>query len=80
MDFDQIIIETSPFVRTMMTASAIALELGISKIETDYTLCESLQKWMFPECPISKLEIENMDLEELKKKYMIDSRVQIVKN
>ena len=27
--FDQVVIESSPFIRTMMTASAIARELGI---------------------------------------------------
>lgn len=32
MKFDQVVIKTSPFIRTIMTATQIAKELGISKI------------------------------------------------
>ena len=38
------IIESSPFLRTLQTASEISKVLGIKKIKTNFRLCETLDE------------------------------------
>jgi phosphohistidine phosphatase SixA len=42
MKFDKIIIECSPFMRTMQTASSIAEALGVEEVEINYLSTEHL--------------------------------------
>ena len=39
---EKVVIETSPFMRTMQTAAGIARVLGMPKVKINYTYCE----WM----------------------------------
>ena len=50
--YTEIIIETSPFIRTMMTAANIAKELGHAKIRINYLLTELLADHIFEDCPM----------------------------
>ena len=59
-----------------MTASAIAKQLKVNQIWVDYSLSESLQKWMFEENPLSKLEFFTMERSEWQKKYGIPENIQ----
>mgnify|MGYP002634309215 CR=1 FL=1 len=56
MTFDRFIIETSPFLRTMMTASKIATEFGISEVIVNYQICETLGLHTFKQDPMPHLE------------------------
>ena len=54
LKFDKIVIETSPFIRTMMTASQIARELGVSTITINFQASEVLTEY---DCdPMDKIE------------------------
>ncbi len=47
MQIEHIILESSPFIRTMMTAAAIARGLGIDKIAINYLFSEKMGESMF---------------------------------
>lgn len=57
MNFDQIIIRSSPFIRCIMTSSQLAQSLGLTKISINHQLSEYLSSFLFEECPIENLEI-----------------------
>ena len=42
MNFDKIIIESSPFLRCMQTASRIAEQLRVKKVEVNWLITEHL--------------------------------------
>ena len=69
MSFDQIIVRSSPFIRTVMTASNIAEQLGVKSVQIDSHLGEHLDEMMFPTNPIPVLEIYNSEFD--KSKYLI---------
>ena len=60
--FDSIVMESSPFMRVMTTASIVAKELSIDNIKID---------WLHSEynCPIPKIEFKNKTLEEIDEEY-----------
>ena len=47
MQFGQIVVKTSPFLRTVMTASHIAAELGTNKVVVDSMVSEFMSNKMF---------------------------------
>lgn len=47
-----------------------------SKILVDFTLSESLQKWMFEESPLDNLEFVKIDRKEWGQKYGIPQEIQ----
>ena len=51
MEFDEIIIRSSPFVKSLTTAGLIAKELGVSKIEIDSVLVETQYDFIFSQNP-----------------------------
>lgn len=48
MKFDKIIIECSPFMRTMQSSAGIAKALGVKEIHLNYMACEHLFEPYFP--------------------------------
>ena len=58
MKFDKVIIECSPFLRTMMTAGQIALELAVPIVTINYRATELMKKgnWYFEKNPMNKIE------------------------
>jgi len=48
-NYEKIVIESSPLLRTLETAAAIAHELGVNEITTNYRVFEWLKKDFFPE-------------------------------
>ena len=48
----EVILECSPFLRTLMTAAQIAKGIGHAKIRINYLYCELLAGWIFEECPL----------------------------
>ncbi len=56
--FDEVVIECSPFIRTVQTASLIAKEIGYSKpIKVQYRFCEWLNTMIFQENPFPTLNV-----------------------
>jgi len=54
--YQKIIIESSPLLRTLETAAAIAHELGVNEITTNYRVFEWLKDEFFPEgCPVDDM-------------------------
>ena len=54
--FERVIIESSPLVRTLETAAAIAHELSFSEININYRIFEWLKMEFFPEgCPVDNM-------------------------
>jgi broad specificity phosphatase PhoE len=51
MKFDKIIIKCSPFIRTIMTASQVAKQLGIKELLIDSSMGEYLSELIFEENP-----------------------------
>ena len=58
LKFDKVIIEVSPFLRTMMTAGEIAAEFGVKDIRVNYQACEALHNHIYDEDPMSSIEFE----------------------
>ena len=46
---DRVVLETSPFMRTMQTAAGIGRVLGIPKMKINYTYCEWMSGRLFNE-------------------------------
>lgn len=65
--FDQIVIETSPFMRCIQTACLIAEKLGVKEIKINYLSSEIQTKNHFDECPIKILEFSKLSEEEKSK-------------
>ena len=59
--FDKIIIETSPFLRCMMTASRIAAPLGVTSIKINYNACDTLDNFQYKTNPVPALEFSNFN-------------------
>ena len=52
-NYQRIILESSPLLRTLETATAIAKELGVQEININYHVFEWLSEDIFPEgCPV----------------------------
>jgi len=50
--YERVIIESSPLLRTLETAAAIAAELGVGEVTVNYRVFEWLKQEFFPEgCP-----------------------------
>ena len=47
IQFDEVRVESSPFLRCLQTASRIALQLRVNYISTQYRVCESLKAEFF---------------------------------
>ena len=57
-----VVIESSPFVRSMQTAAAIAKEIGVKEIQANFQYCEWLKTNYFPDDdPLDKLTISKME-------------------
>lgn len=82
MKFDKIVMQSSPFLRCIQTASQIAQELQIvTEIEIDYLYCEHLTKSNFPEGnPINNLvyEVSKSDMNNFKQKYQIYDEIEFI--
>lgn len=64
-------IESSPFLRALETAAAIAKEIGVNQINTNYLYCEWLKKQFFPDgSPLENLEICQMAPDDYSNTYM----------
>ncbi|TNV75894.1 hypothetical protein FGO68_gene876 [Halteria grandinella] len=71
--YDTIIIECSPFIRTMMTAANIVKGMGMEgrvKIQINYLLSEQLAPYFFNHCPMSSLLIRNLPKETIINDYL----------
>ena len=56
MKFDKVIIETSPFIRTMQTAGQIAKAAKLSDITINYQASEIFEPYLFRSDPMPKIE------------------------
>lgn len=79
---ESIVVKSSPFLRTLLTATRIAEVLGVSTVHIDFSLSEFLSKKAFKESPLETLEVIqaiNSDKQaEFKQKYQISSTIRYV--
>ena len=71
--FDDIVIECSPFIRTMMTGAAIAKEIGFSQITVNHHFCEWMSDNFFDWNHLPELMVRNPDIypkENIIKEYL----------
>ena len=68
--YTEVLIECSPFIRTMMTAANIAKGLGIRKIKINYLYSELLGDNLFETCPMKHTLIRNKDPRDLVEHYL----------
>ena len=71
--FDEIKLDVSPFLRTMMTASQIAKALGHSKIQINHYFCEWMEKMFFDFNVLPEIMSRRLDLyakEEIIQNYL----------
>ena len=61
--FDIIVVESSPLLRCMQTATFICRQLGVPKIQVNYNFREWLSKGIFSDSPIGRLYLENRSKE-----------------
>ena len=70
--FDEVRIQSSPFVRCLQTASQLAKELSVNKIDVNYRVCETLYGGSFDEANalegglLANLELKKMGAAALK--------------
>ena len=71
MNLNEIVIESSPFLRCLMTASWIAREVGVKQVNVKYTLVETLSVIAgLHEDPMPHLEFIKADCEFQKMKEL----------
>ena len=69
--YARVIIETSPFLRCMETAAAIAKELNVEEITVNYKWGEIMKYGIFPYgSPIAKLIVNTTSEEELSTEWL----------
>ena len=54
MQIEEIVLESSPFIRTMMTAAGIAKVLDLPKFHVNYLYSEIMSEHMFDANPLKK--------------------------
>jgi broad specificity phosphatase PhoE len=70
-NYEYVVIEASPWIRTLQTAAVIAKQVGIPQVRVNFKYAEWMKGKFFPHGnPIGKLHIEQTPLEELKSKYL----------
>ena len=83
MSFDKVIIETSPFMRCIQTATAVAEGLNVPEVEINFMLGEHLDIRNYAEFnPVPTLNsvTTSLDDEDLRKIYRLPDSVKIVNN
>ena len=68
--FEEVIIECSPFIRTVQTAAIIAKAIGKSKVRVQYKYHEWLHPAFYDNNPMEDLYLRNRSKEEIKKVFM----------
>ena len=68
--FDEIVIECSPFIRTVQTAAIIAKAIGKSKVRVLYKYHEWLHPAFYDSSPMHELYLRNLGKEEIKKLFL----------
>ena len=75
---DLVVIDSSPFLRCLQTASEIAEIIGIKTIHVNYLACEWLKAKFYPHgCPIGKLLVETLPEQEFVSKCLGKSKAKI---
>jgi len=76
LSFDEIVVECSPFIRTIQTASEVARELGVKKLTVNYRFSEYLSFEDFGhsgrEDPIKRMELAQFDFDYEKMKREVE--------
>ena len=68
--YQEVIIECSPFLRTMMTAAHIAKGLGHTKIRVNYLFSELMASDLFWEPPLPSSALKTKEKKHLIEKYL----------
>ena len=69
--YEAIVIETSPFLRTMETAAAIAIELGVPEITVNYRCGEWMKQQIFPDgSPMKSITLSDLETNQISEKFL----------
>ena len=66
---DQVIVKSSPFIRTMATCARICTQIKIDEVDLDYHYCEWLSTYLYSKNPIPKLEVRKKNGPELDEEF-----------
>lgn len=79
MKFDKIVIESSPFLRCIQTASEVAVALGVDEVSINYLFAEHLHPRDFPDFdPLTKLlstTVDDVNGKEFKEFNLLSDKV-----
>ena len=70
MKIDEIVLESSPFIRTMMTAAGIAKGLDLPKFHVNYLFSELMSEHMFNTNPLKKTILSSRTKDQIVKDYL----------
>ncbi|TNV75957.1 hypothetical protein FGO68_gene10477 [Halteria grandinella] len=59
--YETIVIECSPFIRTMMTAANIVKGMGTGQVQINYLFTELLAPHLFDDCPMGDILLKKLD-------------------
>ena len=68
--YEEIVILSSPFIRTLQTASQVALACGVEEVVLNYHLGEALYSYLHQSNPLPLLLINNNPRELIETKFM----------
>ena len=77
--FELVVIESSPWLRCLQTASIIAKEIGIEQIRCNFMYGEWVSEKYYSEQPVGKLTIQTQPLDEVRQKYLNDIKIEVIK-
>jgi len=73
--FDKVILECSPFIRTMATAAQVGKAIGKEDIALNCRFSEWFADWLYTVNPCPKLESLNQDFAVLETEFNLQGRV-----
>lgn len=68
--FDEVVLECSPFIRTIQTAAIIAKVIGHKNIRVQYKYTECLHPAFYEENPVPLLYVRNRKPEEISRDFL----------
>ena len=68
--FDEVVIECSPFIRTVQTATILAKTMGHTKVTLKYDYHEWMHPAFYDENPMPQLYVRNKKPEDIKKVFL----------
>ena len=68
---DNLVVRTSPFIRTMATCARICKQINVQNVELDYNYAEWMATYLYAKNPIPSLEVRNKTADEIEKEFSL---------